>query len=159
MIEPFFLWFEDHIYQGIFLYLVIYIAMVVIFIPTTFLTYGGALAFAHCIGATRSFFLTTFLVVVANTIGGIIAFVLGRFFLRDWVRKKLTRKIKLFRAIDLGLKHNGFKLVFLMRLAPIMPYNVLNYAMGVTSLRMKDFILGGLLGMLPFTAINIYIGT
>jgi uncharacterized membrane protein YdjX (TVP38/TMEM64 family) len=157
MIEPFFEWFEEHIYQGIFLYEIIYIAMVVLFLPTTFLTYGGALAFTHCIGAVSSFILTTMLVVLANQIGGIIAFVLGRFFFRDWIRRKLTRKIKLFRAIDLGLKHNGFKLVFLMRITPIMPYNVFNYAMGVTSLRLKDFITGGL-GMFPFTMINVYIG-
>ena len=157
MIEPFFDWFENHIYQGIFLYTLIYIALVVVFIPTTFLTYGGALAFAHCIGAVQSFFLTTFLVVLANQLGGIIAFVLARFFLRSWIRRKLTRKIKLFRAIDLGLKHNGFKLVFLFRITPIMPYNIFNYMMGVTSLRMKDFCWGAL-GMFPFTAINVYIG-
>lgn len=73
------------------------------------------------------------------------------------MRKKLTRKIKLFRAIDLGLKHNGFKMVFLMRLTPIMPYSLINYVMGTTSLRILDFFLGGL-GMFPFTAINVYIG-
>lgn len=77
--------------------------------------------------------------------------------MRDFIRRKLTRKVKLFRAIDLGLKHNGFKLVFLMRLTPIMPYNVMNYMMGVTSLRIKDFTLGGL-GMFPLTAINVYLG-
>ena len=86
-----------------------------------------------------------------------IAFVLARFFFRSWIRRKLTRKVKLFRAIDLGLKRNGFKLIFLMRMTPIMPYNVLNYFMGVTSLRMVDFNLGAL-GMIPLTAINVYIG-
>ena len=66
MIEPFFDLFEKYIYQGIFLYTLIYVAMVVVFLPTTFLTYGGALAFAHCIGPVASFFLTTFLVVLSN---------------------------------------------------------------------------------------------
>ena len=66
LVEPFFEWFEAHIYRGIFLFEIIYIAMVVIFLPTTFLTYGGALAFAHCIGPIESFFLTTLLVVLAN---------------------------------------------------------------------------------------------
>ena len=129
----------------------------IIFLPTTFLTYGGALAFAHCIGPYEAFFLTTFLVVLANQLGGIIAFVLARFFLRNWIRRKLTRKVKLFRAIDLGLKRNGFKLVFLMRMTPIMPYNVMNYMLGVTSLKMRDFNFGAL-GMIPLTAINVYIG-
>ena len=82
---------------------------------------------------------------------------LARFFLRNWIRRKLTRKVKLFRAIDLGLKRNGFKLIFLMRMTPIMPYNVLNYFLGVTSMKMRDFNLGAL-GMIPLTAINVYIG-
>jgi uncharacterized membrane protein YdjX (TVP38/TMEM64 family) len=86
-----------------------------------------------------------------------VCFVLGRFFMRRWIRRKLTRKVKLFRAIDMGLKHNGFKLVFLMRMTPIMPYNVMNYMMGVTSLKMSDFNYG-CLGMIPLTAINVYIG-
>jgi uncharacterized membrane protein YdjX (TVP38/TMEM64 family) len=57
----------------------------------------------------------------------------------------------------MGLKHNGFKLVFLMRMTPIMPYTIMNYMMGVTSLKMSDFNLG-CLGMFPLTAINVYIG-
>jgi uncharacterized membrane protein YdjX (TVP38/TMEM64 family) len=66
MIEPFFEWFETHLYQGMFLYEIIYMAMVVLFLPTTLLTYGGALVFAHCIGPMTSFFLTTGLVMLAN---------------------------------------------------------------------------------------------
>ena len=157
MIEPFFEWFCDNLYQGMVLYTAIYTFMVIIFIPTTFLTYGGALAFTKSIGPTYAFFVTTVLVVLANQLGGIVSFVLGRFFMRRWIRKKLTRRVKLFRAIDMGLKHNGFKLVFLMRMTPIMPYNVMNYMMGVTSLKMRDFNLG-CLGMFPLTAINVYIG-
>lgn len=131
--------------------------MTVIFIPTTFLTYGGALAFTKSVGPTNAFFITTFLVVLSNQLGGIVCFVLARFFMRRWIRRKLTRRVKLFRAIDMGLKHNGFKLVFLMRMTPIMPYNVMNYMMGVTSLKMRDFNMG-CLGMFPLTAINVYIG-
>jgi uncharacterized membrane protein YdjX (TVP38/TMEM64 family) len=63
----------------------------------------------------------------------------------------------MFKAVDLGLKQNGFKLIFLMRMTPIMPYNVMNYMMGVTSMRMRDFNYG-CLGMFPLTAINVYIG-
>ena len=66
MIEPFFEWFQDNIYQGMFLYTAIYTVMVIIFIPTTFLTYGGALAFTKAIGPTYAFFITTLLVVLSN---------------------------------------------------------------------------------------------
>ena len=157
LIQPFLEWFQENLYQGIFLYTAIYTFMVIVFIPTTFLTYGGALAFTKAVGPTYAFFITTVLVVFSNQLGGIVSFVLARFFMRRWIRRKLTRRVKLFRAIDMGLKHNGFKLVFLMRMTPIMPYNVMNYMMGVTSLKMSDFN-NGCLGMIPLTAINVYIG-
>jgi len=64
----------------------------------------------------------------------------------------------LFRAIDLGLKNNGFKMVLLMRMTPIMPHNLFPYIMSVTSLRIKDFVTGSIVGMFPNTCIYVYIG-
>jgi uncharacterized membrane protein YdjX (TVP38/TMEM64 family) len=53
--------------------------------------------------------------------------------------------------MDLGLKHNGFKMVVLMR--TVVPHNIIHYLFSVTSLRIKDFILGSIVGMIPNTAI------
>ena len=66
LIEPFFEWFQENLYQGMFLYTAIYTVLVIIFIPTTFLTYGGALAFTKSVGAMYAFFITTVLVVLSN---------------------------------------------------------------------------------------------
>jgi uncharacterized membrane protein YdjX (TVP38/TMEM64 family) len=74
----------------------IYTFMTIVFVPTTFLTYAGALAFTKAIGAFYAFFVTTSLVVLSNQLGGIVSFVLARFFMRRWIRRKLTRKVKLF---------------------------------------------------------------
>lgn len=158
MIEPFFFWFENHFYQGTALYVIIFVAMTVFFLPTTFLNLGGALIFTKFKGPTIGFILTTFLIIFSSVLGGVIGFVIGRFFIRNWIRKHLTRRIKLFRAIDLGLKHNGFKMVVLMRMTPIMPHNLFPYIMSVTSLRIKDFITGSCAGMFPNTCIYVYIG-
>lgn len=158
MIEPFLFWFEDHFYQGIALYAIIFVAMTIFLIPTTFLVLGGALIFTKFKGPSIGFFLTLLLVMASSVVGGVISFVIGRFFIRTWIRKYLTKKIKLFRAIDLGLKHNGFKMITLMRMTPIMPHNLFPYIMSVTSLRIKDFIYGSVIGMTPNTCITIYIG-
>lgn len=74
----------------------IYTFMTIVFVPTTFLTYAGALAFTKAIGSFYAFFVTTSLVVLSNQLGGIVSFVLARFFMRRWIRRKLTRKVKLF---------------------------------------------------------------
>ena len=59
----------------------------------------------------------------------------------------------------MGLKHNGFKMVLLMRMTPIMPHNIFPYVMAVTSLRIKDFVTGSFIGMAPTTCLMIYVGT
>ena len=96
--------------------------------------------------------------VAFTTLGGCLGFILGRLFLREFIRKHLTRRIKLFRAIDMGLKHNGLKLIVLMRITPIIPNNLFHYVMSVTSIRIRDYIFGNVIGMLPGTSVSIYIG-
>lgn len=66
LIQPFFEWFEENLYQGMFLYVAIYTFMTIVFIPTTFLTYAGALAFTKAVGHFYAFFITTLLVVFSN---------------------------------------------------------------------------------------------
>ena len=157
-LEPFFVWFERNFFEGMFTYIGLFMMFVFLAIPTSFLVLAGALTFGRSLGPTNGFFLTLFLVILSTTMGGIMGFVFGRIFLRDFIRKNLTRKIKLFRAIDLGLKHNGLKMVILMRITPIVPNNCFHYILSVTSLRIKDYILGNAIGMAPFCALYIYIG-
>lgn len=158
MIEPFFIWFEKNFFQGLFIYIGLFLVFAFFAIPTSFLILAGSLTFGRFLGPTKGFFLTLILVMFSTTLGGVIGFIFGRIFLREFIRKNLTRKIKLFRAIDLGLKHNGLKMVVLMRVTPIVPNNCFHYILSVTSLRIKDYILGNLIGMLPFCSLYIYVG-
>ena len=63
-----------------------------------------------------------------------------------------------FKAIDKAVAKNGLKIVFLTRLSPIFPFNLLNYAFGVTQVSLKDYILGSI-GMIPGTAMYVYMGS
>ena len=71
---------------------------------------------------------------------------------------KISEKYPLFRAIDLAMQTEGLKFTLLMRLCPLIPYNAYNYILGVTSVKFKDFALGGI-GMIPGAYVYVFIGT
>jgi uncharacterized membrane protein YdjX (TVP38/TMEM64 family) len=96
-------------------------------------------------------------VLIAATIGATFAFLVGRYISRDWVCQQIGNKPK-FKAIDKAVAKNGFKIVFLTRLSPIFPFNLLNYAFGVTQVSLKDYILGSI-GMIPGTLMYVYMGS
>ena len=158
LLEPFFLWFEQNLFEGIFYYFLIFVVLMVLAIPTDFLILAGSIIFGRFFGPTQGFFLTLLFVVTFASLGGMTGFFLGRLFLRKFIRRYLTRKIKLFRAIDYGLKNNALKMVILMRMAPLIPNNIFHYVMAVTSIRIRDYLIGNLVGMLPATSVSIYVG-
>jgi uncharacterized membrane protein YdjX (TVP38/TMEM64 family) len=96
-------------------------------------------------------------VLIAATLGAIWAFLLGRYLSRDWLRRQIGKNPK-FQAIDRAVGKEGWKIVLLTRLSPIFPFNLLNYAFGVTQVSLKDYILGSL-GMIPGTVMYVYMGS
>jgi uncharacterized membrane protein YdjX (TVP38/TMEM64 family) len=157
LMEPFFFWFSFHIYSGIFYFMLIYILFVVLMVPSTFLTLGGAAIFSASLGPTKAFLIHNMVVLSCQIIGGVIAMLIARYFMQDFIKKHIITRIKMFTAIDNGLNKSGIRMVILMRMTPVIPYNIFNYAMGVTSLSVKDFVLGSV-GMIPWTAAYIYVG-
>ena len=89
--------------------------------------------------------------------GSLLAFWLGRNVARDWVSEKISAYPK-FAAIDKAVAKEGFKIVFLTRLSPLFPFNLLNYAFGITQVSLKDYVLGSV-GMIPGTILYVYIGS
>jgi len=96
-------------------------------------------------------------VSIGSTIGATAAFVLGRGFLRSWISKKIEKYPK-FQAIDKAIGHEGLKLVFLLRLSPIIPFNILNYALGLSTIPLLQYFFASWIGMIPGTFMYIYIG-
>jgi uncharacterized membrane protein YdjX (TVP38/TMEM64 family) len=62
-------------------------------------------------------------------------------------------------AIDAAVGQSGFKIVLLLRLSPLFPFGILNYTLGLTRVRLRDFVLGSWIGMLPGTVLYVYIGS
>jgi uncharacterized membrane protein YdjX (TVP38/TMEM64 family) len=130
-------------------FILIYNIATVFLIPGSILTLGGGVLFGIGWGS--------FYVIIAATLGATIAFWIGRNFARDWVSQKISNYPK-FEAIDRAVAKEGFKIVALTRLSPLFPFNLLNYAFGITQVSLKDYILGSI-GMIPGTILYVYIGS
>ena len=83
---------------------------------------------------------------------------LGRSLLRARVERRIGKSTKL-AAIDRAVGAHGFKLVVLLRLSPLIPFNALNYALALTRVSLRDYVLGSALGMLPGTVLYVYLGS
>jgi uncharacterized membrane protein YdjX (TVP38/TMEM64 family) len=108
-------------------------------------------------GALFGVFWGSIYVFIAATLGATSAFLIGRYLSRDWVAQQIAGNIK-FQAIDRAVAQEGLKIVLLTRLSPVFPFNLLNYAFGVTQVAIKDYILGSI-GMIPGTVMYVYLGS
>ncbi|MFQ4138194.1 TVP38/TMEM64 family protein [Nodosilinea sp. PGN35] len=88
--------------------------------------------------------------------GGVLAFAIGRYLARGPVCRRL-RLHPHFQALDRAVTRSGFKIVLLTRLSPMLPFNLLNYAYGVTQVSLKHYLMGSL-GMVPGTIMYVYLG-
>ncbi len=139
--------------QGIWapvLFVIIYAAAAVAFVPGSLLTVAAGAIFGVVKG--------TILVSLGSTLAAAIGFLLGRFALRGWVERKLAHK-PAFKSIDQALGVEGWKMVLLLRLSPVFPFTVLNYALGLTRIGFWPAVLASWLGMLPGTILFIYLGS
>nr|ACN31105.1 unknown [Zea mays] len=90
----------------------------------------------------------TIIVSVGGTLAAAVAFLIARYFARERILK-LVEGNKKFLAIDKAIGENGFKVVTLLRLSPLLPFSLGNYLYGLTSVKFLPYVLGSWLGMLP----------
>ncbi|MGD0624166.1 MAG: TVP38/TMEM64 family protein [Thermodesulfobacteriota bacterium] len=143
-------WVADLGAWGPFFYMVIYILACVFFIPGSILTLGAGVLFGVVKGSI--------IVSVAATVGATCAFLAGKYLARDWVAKKIRANPK-FQAIDEAVAREGWKIVGLTRLSPVFPFNLLNYAYGLTRVSLRDYFFASWIGMMPATVMYVYIGS
>jgi uncharacterized membrane protein YdjX (TVP38/TMEM64 family) len=134
---------------GAIAFITIYIIATVAFLPGSILTLGAGVVFGVVWGSIYVF--------IGATLGATAAFLVGRYLARGWVSRKIAGNKK-FTAIDQAVGREGLKIVLLTRLSPIFPFNLLNYALGITGVSLKDFFIGSV-GMLPGTIMYVYIGS
>jgi uncharacterized membrane protein YdjX (TVP38/TMEM64 family) len=125
-----------------------YAAATVAFIPGSVLTFAA--------GAIFGFGKGVVIVFVAATLGSTAAFVISRYVARTAIEKRVSGNVR-FAAVDRAIAEQGRKIVFLLRLSPVFPFSLLNYALGLTRISLRDYVLASV-GMLPGTILYVYYG-
>ncbi len=87
MLKPFFLWFSEHFYSGIFLYIIIFAIFKTLIIPTSIMVLGAALVYGNLFGIAKGFLISLLLIIVSADLGALFAFSLGRLCLKNTIRK------------------------------------------------------------------------
>ncbi|XP_077240646.1 uncharacterized protein LOC143881457 isoform X2 [Tasmannia lanceolata] len=151
ILKDFLLWIEKSLGPwGPLVLAISYIPLTVLAVPASILTLGGGYLFGLPVGFIAD--------SVGATIGAAAAFVLGRTIGRTYVISKL-KDYPQFQAVAIAIQRSGFKIVLLLRLVPLLPFNMLNYLLSVTPVGIGEYMVASWLGMMPITFALVYIGT
>src|SRR2546429_374424 len=127
-----------------------------IYVAVTGLSVPGAAVLSVIVGAIFGLLWGTVVVSFASSIGATLAFLSSRFLFREAVRSRFGDRL---RAIDAGLEKEGAFYLFALRLAPVVPFVLVNLLMGLTPIRTRTFYWVSQIGMLPATIVYVNAGT
>ena len=148
-VKTFNAWVEQRGAWGYVIFIAAYALAAVLFFPGSLMTIGAGLAF----GLWRGFAVVS----AGATLGAAFAFLIARYFVRDKVQAAAKNNPK-FAAMDAAIGREGWKMVALLRLSPLLPFNLSNYLYGVTKIRFWPYVAASWAGMLPGTFLYVYIG-
>lgn len=129
-------------------FVLLYALATVAFLPGSVLTLSAGALFGVVAG--------TGYVFAGALLGSTAAFIISRRIARPAVERRI-RRMPRFARVDRAVARGGRRVVLLLRLSPIMPYNALNYVLGITRVRTTDYLLASV-GMLPGTVLYVYSG-
>ena len=129
------------------LFILIYALAAVLFLPGSVLTLAGGALFGPLLGTLYN--------LTGATLGATLAFLIARYLASDWVAEKAGGRVK--QLIN-GVEGEGWRFVAFVRLVPLFPFNLLNYALGLTRLRLTHYIIASFLFMLPGAVAFTYLG-
>jgi len=135
---------------GALLFALLYIVSTVLALPASVLTIAAGLLYGP--------YWAALVVLSASLTGATIAFALARSWLHPWVQGRYGESVA-FRMIAARTQKDGAKLVFMLRLSPIVPFSVLNYVLGLTQVSLRRYVVASALGMIPGIFLYTYIGS
>ncbi len=140
-------WVKDAGSAGPIVFMLIYIIGTVFFLPGAVLTLAGGALFGPVFG--------TFYNLTAATIGAMISFIAARYLAHDYVEQKTGGRMKQLKD---GVENEGWRFVAFVRLVPLFPFNLLNYALGITRIKFWHYVISTYVFMLPGAIAYTYIG-
>jgi len=141
------LWLQDAGAAAPVLFMIVYAVGTIFFLPGSLVTLLGGALFGPYWG--------TFYNLTAATIGAMLSFLIARYLAADWVSKKAGGKMKQLIA---GVEHEGWRFVAFTRLVPLFPFNLLNYALGLTRISFSQYSIATYICMLPGAIAYTYLG-
>jgi len=148
-LDAFQAWIKELGPWGFLIFGAVYIVATVLLLPVSVLTVGAGLAF----GVAKGFPL----VVVSATIGATLAFLVSRYVAHDKVESLMSKRPK-FKALKSAVGEGGWKVVGLLRLSPVLPFNLQNYFYGITDIKLLPYMAATLVGIMPGTLLYAYLG-
>ena len=142
-------WAQRHREAAGTLFVAVYVLAAVLVVPGSILTLAAGYLFGLPLGVA--------LTSVGSVLGATAAFVVGRFLARDWVAQRAAEWPR-FGALDAAMRHDGFPIVLLARLSPLIAY-LLNYVLSITAARFRDYLLATWIGMLSAIVLYVYTGS
>jgi uncharacterized membrane protein YdjX (TVP38/TMEM64 family) len=142
-------WVEDHGTAGVVVFALAYVAATLLFVPTWVFTVIAGAVFGMAWGFA--------LVVCTALTSATLAFLLARYVLRERAERIFARH-KVLKAVDKAVRKEGWKVVALMRLSPLVPFGVQNYFFGVTSIKASHFVAATAFGIMPGTLVYLFLG-
>ncbi|MFT5124292.1 MAG: putative membrane protein YdjX (TVP38/TMEM64 family) [Kiritimatiellia bacterium] len=139
-------WIEGFGIWGPVVYVAVYIVAVIFFIPGLAIT-----LLAGVFGPVQG----TILVSIASTIGASLAFLIARYAMRPMV-ENWAAKNPVFKKIDEGVDANGWRMIMFTRLVPLFPFNLQNYAYGLTRVNFLTYVVVSWIFMLPGTIAFVF---
>jgi uncharacterized membrane protein YdjX (TVP38/TMEM64 family) len=134
---------------GVVVFIVSYALATVLFLPGWIFTVGAGLIYG-IVGGTLA-------ALCGAVIGATLAFIVARYFVRKNI-EDYAKKNPRFQAIDEAIGKNGWKIIGLLRLSPLIPFNLSNYFYGITAVSLKAYIAISAVGMIPGTLLYAYLG-
>ncbi|QDU82292.1 TVP38/TMEM64 family inner membrane protein YdjZ [Polystyrenella longa] len=141
--------FQDHYFLTIIAAILLYVIVAGISLP-------GAVPLTLAYGWFLGFWLGLVIVSVGSTGGAVVAFLLSRYLFRDWIQSRLSDR---FQSLNKKFEQEGAYYLFTIRLIPLVPFFVVNTAMGLTRIRTVTYWWVSQIGMLPGTAAYVYAGS
>lgn len=140
-------WINDAGVLGPLVFMFIYIVGTIFFFPGSVLTLAGGALFGPVYG--------TFYNLTGATIGAAISFLIARYLLSDYVEQKAGGRMKQLKD---GVENEGWRFIAFVRLVPLFPFNLLNYALGLTRIKFWHYVIASYICMLPGGLAYTYFG-
>jgi len=140
-------WLEQAGWWAPVLFIAFYISATVLFLPGSVFTLAGGVIFGPFYGILYN--------LIGATIGASISFLIARYLASDFVSQRSGGRLK--QLIN-GVEAEGWRFVAFVRLVPLFPFNLLNYALGLTKIRFSEYVLASFIFMAPGAAAYTYIG-